>query len=56
MNKSLIWMGAVIGSAIGGWVPALWGVSVFSFTSIFWSSVGGVLGIVVAYKITQQYF
>lgn len=56
MNKSLIWIGVFIGSTIGGAIPLLWGDSYFSFTSVILSGVGGVGGIIVAYKINERYF
>jgi uncharacterized membrane protein YeaQ/YmgE (transglycosylase-associated protein family) len=51
-SKSLIMTGAIVGSLVGGYVPALFGVSSFSFVSLITSGIGGVLGIWLAYKIT----
>ena len=51
--KQIIWIGLFIGSTIGGLIPLLWGASAFSFSSIILSSLGGMLGIYVAYKITH---
>jgi len=44
-KKQLIWIGMFIGSAIGSYVPALWGAGVFSFSSVLLGGVGGLLGI-----------
>lgn len=52
-QKSVIWTGMVIGSAIGGYVPVLWGGSVFSLTSVFLTAVGGVAGIWAGFKLSR---
>jgi hypothetical protein len=44
-RKSLVWIGMTVGSAIGGYLPALWGGDLFSFSSLILSGVGGILGI-----------
>ena len=54
--KSLVWIGVLIGSTIGSFIPLLWGASVFSFSSIIFSGLGGILGIIAAYQINQRYF
>lgn len=52
MDKKLIWVGMIIGSALGGYTPALFGVSIFSFIFVLGTLVGGILGIWVAVKIS----
>ena len=52
MKKS-VWAGMVIGSTLGGLVPNLWGAGLFSFSAIFLSAVGGILGIYVAYNLAR---
>ncbi|MEI8338076.1 MAG: hypothetical protein WCF92_02940 [bacterium] len=42
-----------IGSIVGGYVPALWGGSTFSMSSIVLSSIGAIVGIIVGFKIGQ---
>ena len=49
----MIMLGMIIGSTVGGYVPTLLGVDAFSLTSVFGSVVGGILGIWLAYKLTQ---
>ena len=44
-RKSLVWIGMTVGSAVGGYLPALWGGDLFSFLSLILSGVGGILGI-----------
>lgn len=51
--KSIIIMFAVVGSFIGSYVPVLFGVSAFSYTSVALGGVGGFVGIYVGYKITS---
>ena len=48
--KAAVSLGMIVGSLIGGYVPVLFGVSAFSMTSVLTSGVGGVIGIVVAYR------
>jgi hypothetical protein len=50
-NKALIWIGVVVGSTLGGFLPNLWGGSLFSFSGLFCSTAGGLLGIWIGYKI-----
>ena len=52
-QKQLIWLGAIVGSAIGGFVPVLWGGSELSFSSVILTAVGGGLGIYVAFKLSR---
>ena len=43
----------VVGGVAGGYVPALWGESGFSLAAVLTSTLGGILGIVVGYKLSQ---
>ncbi len=52
-TKQAIWIGLAIGSTIGGLIPNLWNASLFSFSSLFLSTIGGMLGIYVAFKLTR---
>ena len=51
--KNLIWIGVFVGSSIGGYLPALWGDSLFSMSSIILSAVGGLAGIWAGWKLSQ---
>jgi uncharacterized membrane protein YeaQ/YmgE (transglycosylase-associated protein family) len=51
--KRLIWIGTLVGSVIGGFIPLLWGASDFSMSSIIFSSIGAMVGIIVTYKLTH---
>ncbi len=52
-SKSLIWIGMFIGSSIGSAIPSLWGADIFSFSSIIWGLVGGVVGVWIGFKISE---
>lgn len=52
-SKKMIWLGMIVGSAAGGYVPLMWGGSAFSFSSIVLAAVGGFLGIWFGYKISN---
>ena len=54
MEKKMIYLGMFIGSTIGGFVPALWGGDLFSMSGLFFSLVGGILGIWAGYRIGQS--
>jgi hypothetical protein len=51
--KQMIWLGGLVGSTAGSYLPALWGGSLFSFTSILLGAVGGAAGIILAWKMTN---
>jgi len=53
-SKTIVWICLFLGSLIGGFVPVLWGGSIFSFLSIFLSAVGGIVGILVGLKIENS--
>lgn len=55
MTKKLIFLFLFVGSAIGGYIPLLWGGSAFSFASIVWSGIGAVAGIYVGFKLGQRF-
>jgi len=52
MSK-VIWLGATVGSIVGGYVPCLFGADMISMSGVAGSVVGGFLGIYVAYKASQ---
>ena len=53
-QKALITIGLLVGSTIGGFIPNLWGVGMFSLSSIFFSAIGAILGIYLGFKISQM--
>lgn len=54
MSKTFIMTGLIVGSIAGGYVPLLWGGSVFSLSSIFLSAIGAFAGIWLGFKISQR--
>lgn len=52
-RKRLIWFGATVGSVLGGCVPGLWHASAFSFSGLLLSTVGGLLGIWLAWRASS---
>jgi len=54
-RKTLVFLGMFIGSLIGGYVPILFGADFLSFTSIIGNGLGGVLGVIIAYKLTANF-
>ena len=53
-SKSMIWVFSLIGSAVGGWIPTLWGAESFSFSSIIFGSIGAILGIFIGFKLSND--
>jgi len=51
----MVWLGMLLGSIIGGFVPTFWGAGMLSFSSILGNLIGGILGIWVAYKLGQRF-
>jgi hypothetical protein len=56
MNKFLIGLGALVGGIAGAYIPVLWGDNdLFSGMSILLSTVGGIIGIIVGFKLAQRF-
>jgi uncharacterized membrane protein YeaQ/YmgE (transglycosylase-associated protein family) len=51
--KTNVSIGVIVGSIIGGYVPSLWGAGMFSYWGLFTSTVGGLLGVYLGYKLSQ---
>ncbi len=52
--KVLVYLGMIIGSVIGGYIPTLWGAGWISYPSVFFSGVGAILGVLIGYKISNS--
>ena len=53
-EKSIYYIVGFIGTTIGTYIPTLWGAGFFSFSSVFFGGVGGVLGIIIVYKLQTR--
>ncbi len=53
--KKFVMIGMIMGSFIGSYIPLIWGGSILSMTSIFFSALGGFLGIWAGYKIANWF-
>ncbi len=52
--KTIIMIGATMGSIAGSYIPRLWGdTDGLSFISLLLGSIGGIIGIWIGYKIIQ---
>ncbi len=47
-------IGAFVGSVIGGYIPTLFDVSIFSLASLIGSTVGAIIGIYAAFQISRM--
>lgn len=55
MNKTLILIGATLGSIAGAYMPALWGdTNMFGVASILLGMVGGIAGIWLGVVISKR--
>ena len=55
MNKLLITLGAAAGGIGGAYIPFLWGdTDFFSGWGILTSTIGGLIGIYLGYKLAQR--
>lgn len=52
-SKTLVFLGMTVGSIIGGYLPSLFGVDIFSYISIITSGIGAILGIWIGYKLSN---
>ena len=54
--KKTVLFAMILGSVAGGYIPLLWGGSVFSAASVLIAAVGGFAGIWIGYKIGSRMF
>jgi hypothetical protein len=51
-RKTIIIIGMILGSVIGGYVSTLFGAGAISFWSLAGSTAGALLGIYIAFKLS----
>lgn len=51
--KTLVMLGMIVGSTIGGYVPSLWGAGAFSLASVALGVVGGLAGIWAGFRLSR---
>ena len=51
MDKKIIFLGMLVGSTIGGYLPTFFGAGVFSLSSVIFGAVGGLLGIWLSWRM-----
>jgi hypothetical protein len=49
--KSRIWLAIFVGSTVGGFIPALWGGDLISYSGVLFSGVGAFIGLWIAYRM-----
>jgi uncharacterized membrane protein YeaQ/YmgE (transglycosylase-associated protein family) len=50
--QSRIWLGILIGSTIGGFIPALWEAELLCYSALLLSTVGAFVGLWIGYKLS----
>jgi hypothetical protein len=52
-RKTIIIIGMIIGSTIGGYLPTLFGAHGISYWSLLGSTIGGLIGIYISFKLSS---
>lgn len=55
-TKTLVFAGAFVGSAVGSYIPLLWGAGVLSMSSLLLGGAGAFAGIWLGWQISRRYF
>jgi hypothetical protein len=53
-DKTIVMLATGLGSAIGGYLPSLWGASIVSGWSIILATVGGILGLWLGLRLVRS--
>ncbi len=53
-TKSLVTIGMIVGSLIGGYIPSFFGAGIFSYTAVLTSGIGAILGVWIGYKLGES--
>lgn len=52
-SRFLVFLGMIVGSIIGGYIPTLFGAGLISYSSVLFSGLGGILGVWIGYKFSN---
>jgi hypothetical protein len=52
LMRGRIWLGVLICSTIGGFIPDLWGAGLFSYSSVLLSGIGAFVGLWLAIRMS----
>lgn len=50
--RARIWLGILIGSTVGGFIPELWGAGMISYSSVLLSGAGAFIGLWIGLKMS----
>lgn len=50
-KKTIVWLFVFFGTTTGNYLPVVWGGSAFSFASVLWSGIGGIVGLFLGMKL-----
>jgi hypothetical protein len=53
MDRRVVWLFVIVGSALGGLAPEAWGASAFGSASLAFGWHGGLAGIWLAFRLTD---
>lgn len=53
-TKMYVWLGVLIGSIVGGYIPTLFGHSLLSLSVVLGNGIGSVVGIYLGFKIGNR--
>ena len=53
VSKKITLFGMIAGSIIGGMIPMLWNAGLMSMSGVVLSTLGGIVGVYLTYRITS---
>jgi len=52
-TKFVVYTSMTIGSIIGGYLPVFFGAGLLSYSSLIFSAIGGILGVLIGVKLSD---
>lgn len=52
-SKTMIWIFLLAGAILGSLIPSFWGQSMTSLSSLGLCIIGGIIGVLVGYKVSR---